>query len=303
MKRISLILMSALLLQIGYATCAAQDAPVEKRIGYKRPGLKLDIPDSNRMQVLTTQDETIMVGRIVDIGTDEVRFKTSFGEMTIPISEIREIRNVPASSVRGGQYWFPNPNATRLFFAPTGRMLKQGEGYFADYYLFFPTVTFGLTDRITFGCGMSIIPDVGVNEQLFYFTPKVGLISTGSLNVAAGALIVKVPEDADEASVGILYGVGTFGGPDASITAGIGYGYRDGDLTDRPFIMIGGEKRLSRRIAFVTENWIVPGTDPLVSGGFRFFGRKMSVDLGLMNMLGEDAVSPGVPYIDFVFKF
>ena len=302
MKRISSILMGALLLQIGYATCAAQDTPVAKRSGYERPGLKLDIPDSNRMQILTTQDGTTMIGRIADIGTDEIRFETSFGEMAISLSEIREIRNVPASSVREGQYWFPNPNATRLFFAPTGRMLKQGEGYFADYYLFFPTVTFGLTDRITFGCGMSIIPGA---DQLFYFTPKVGLISTESFNVAAGALIVKVPGDADDdnASVGILYGVGTFGGPDASVTAGIGYGYSGDDLADRPVFMIGGEKRLSRRIAFVTENWIVPGTDPLVSGGFRFFGRKMSVDLGLMNMLGEDAVSPGVPYIDFVFKF
>ena len=79
--------------------------------------------------------------------------------------------------------------------------------------------------------------------------------------------------------------------------------YSGDDLADRPVFMIGGEKRLSSRIALVTENWIVPGTNPLVSGGLRFFGRKMSVDFGLINMLGKDAVSPGVPYIDFVFKF
>ena len=51
------------------------------------------------------------------------------------------------------------------------------------------------------------------------------------------------------------------------------------------------------------ENWIVPRTDPVVSYGFRFFGQKMSVDLGLVNVLCKEAIFPGAPYIDFVFKF
>ena len=69
-------------------------------------------------------------------------------------------------------------------------------------------------------------------------------------------------------------------------------------------IMIGAEARLSRRTAFVTENWIIPGVDqPLISFGFRFFGEGLSVDLALINMIGEDTFFPGIPWLDFVFNF
>ena len=92
-----------------------------------------------------------------------------------------------------------------------------------------------------------------------------------------GALLVRIPKYEDDASqddpevAGILYGVTTFGQPDASLTAGLGYGFVGGDLADRPMVMIGGEKRLTRRMALVTENWIFPGIDePLISYGIRF---------------------------------
>lgn len=69
-------------------------------------------------------------------------------------------------------------------------------------------------------------------------------------------------------------------------------------------VMFGGEKRLSRRMAVVTENWILPGVDdPLISYGIRFMGEKLSVDLALVNTLGEHAIFPGIPYINFVVKF
>ena len=183
-------------------------------------------------------------------------------------------------------------------------MLKQGEGYFADYYVFFPCVTYGLTDRLTFGGGMSLFP--GGTEQLFYFTPKVGIVSSEFTNLAVGALIIKWPGDFDGPSVtsiGILYGVGTFGSPDASITVGLGYGYSGDNLAERPLVMIGGEKRLSKRTAFVTENWVYPGEDPLVSGGLRFFGDKLCVDLGLVAVLGTEDAGFAGPYIDFVVTF
>ena len=95
-----------------------------------------------------------------------------------------------------------------------------------------------------------------------------------------------------------------FGTTDKSFTIGIGYGFADGDLAEKPMIMVGGETRVSRRVALVTENWILPGVDnPLISYGVRFFGEKLSVDLALLNTLGEDSLFPGFPYLDFVFNF
>ena len=289
--------MAALLLQIGYATCTAY-AQVKTAVIQD-----LSIPDSTHVQILTTRDGSTNIGRIVEITANEIQFETGFGTIAIAISRIQEIKEVPASSIRDGQYWFPNPNATRLYFAPTARMLKQGEGYIADYWLFFPAITYGMTDHITIGAGMSLFPG---DEQMFYFTPKVGLRAAENLNLAAGALLVKLPawDDDDASTAGILYGVCTYGTSNGSITAGFGYGFVDGDVAEKPMIMIGGERRLSRRTAFVTENWIFPEVDqPIVSYGFRFFGEAISVDLALVTPLGEDATFPGIPFVDFVFNF
>ena len=272
---------------------------------------RLAIPDSTQIQVLETTDGSTNIGRIVEIGAEEIAFKTDLGIIHIPISKIKHIETVSAELIRKGEFWFPNPNITRLFFAPTARMLKQGKGYFSDYYIFFPGFAYGITDRFTLGGGLSIFPTVDMNDQLFFITPKFGLVQEKTFSFAMGTLLVRIPNYEDEdiqeddpEVAGILYGVTTFGQPDASLTAGLGYGFVEGDLADRPMVMIGGEKRLTRRTAFVTENWIFPGIDePLISYGIRFFGKRLSVDLGLINTIGEGTIFPGVPYIDFVVQF
>ncbi|UCG92905.1 MAG: hypothetical protein JSV97_04155 [candidate division WOR-3 bacterium] len=124
--------------------------------------------------------------------------------------------------------------------------------------------------------------------------------------LAAGALMVKFIsfDNGDTPIAGILYGVGTLGGSDSNITAGLGYGFVEWELADKPLLMLGGQTRLSRRMSFVTENWMVPGLDEsFISYGFRFFGETMSIDLGFINLLGDGTGFPGFPYIDFVVKF
>ena len=279
------------------AIYAQEDAEIKK---------SLKIPDSKHVQILTLKDGSNLIGRIIEVGEHEIEFKSDVGILAISIEKIKKITEVPESLIKKGKYWFPNPNATRLFFAPTARMLKKGEGYLADYYLFFPMVAYGITDNISLGGGMSIFPGGGLDKQMFYFTPKVGLKATENINFAAGALLVKIPDfdNDDSPLVGILYGVGTIGTPELSITAGLGYGFVGRDFAEKPMVMVGGEARLSRRLSFVTENWIFPGVDqPLISYGLRLFGEKLSVDLGLINTIGEDMIFPGLPYIDFVFNF
>ena len=88
------------------------------------------------------------------------------------------------------------------------------------------------------------------------------------------------------------------------MTCGIGYGMVDSKLANKPLIVLGGEKRLTRRIAFVTENWIIPGVDnALISYGVRFLTEKFTTDFAFLNTTGENAIFPGIPYIDFVYNF
>lgn len=269
----------------------------------------LKVADSAETQIITTRDGSELYGRIVAIVADTVEFETDFAKVSIAISNIETVRIVSTENIRDGRYWFPNPNCTRLYFAPTARMLKQGEGYFADYYLFFPSLTWGITDYISFGGGMSLFPGIGFGNQLFYFTPKVGVSAGKDVSFAIGALIASIPtegfdDDDDRSTLGIGYGVWTYGSPERSVTCGLGYGFSEGKLADKPMVMAGFDYRISRRSAFVSENWMIPGVDGiLISYGARFFGEGLSIDVAFVGRVGEKMVFPGVPLIDFVINF
>lgn len=270
---------------------------------------KLTIPDSTTIQVLKLSSGDQLVGKITAIRDNEIDFQANIGKVTIDIANIEEISETSLASIKNGQYWFPNPNATRLYFAPTARMLERGKGYFQNIYLFFNGFAVGITDNINIGGGMSIFPvDDFFSNNVFYITPKIGVKAHRNVHLAVGALFIFLPFDDEfetdnSNSAGILYSVGTFGSRDNSATAGIGFGFANGSFEKRPFLMLGGDFRLSRRTAFVTENWIIPGAEAgLISYGVRFFGEKISVDLSLLNST-SNGIFPGVPYVDFVVNF
>ncbi|MCE5252544.1 hypothetical protein LLG96_20265 [bacterium] len=255
---------------------------------------------------MTTADGSTHIGKITVISVSSVEFETAYGTLTIPLESIQRIQEVPGDSVRSGKYWFPNPNRTRLYFAPTGHMIKKGDGYFGVYEVFLPAFNYGVSDRVSLGGGMSVMPSGSLKKQVFYFTPKVRLHQSELFNIAAGALVMKFPDMDNEnvPLISVLYGVGTYGTPNHSITLGFGYGLEGGKFTDKPLVVLGGEQRLSRRTSFVTENWICPGIDNvLISYGIRFFGEEISVDLAFLNTTGKDMLFPGIPYVDFVYNF
>lgn len=259
---------------------------------------QLHVVDSTRVQVITLRDGSSLVGRVAALRGDTVDFQTSVGRIPIAIRDIREVKETEAGRMHSGEYWFPNPNETRLFFAPSGQMLKKGEGYFADYELFFPGVAYGVTDNISIGGGVSIFP-TGLDEQVYFVTPKVGMSFSDQIHVAAGLLLAGT----GGGNGGVGYGVGTLGDGDGSITFGLGWGFAGGDIESKPVVMLGGEKRVSRRIAIVTENYLLPiSEDNLVySFGVRFMGEKLTTDLALFNVSGSGTI--GLPYVDFVFRF
>ena len=269
----------------------------------------LTIPPANQTQILTLKDGSKVNGRITEVRDDEVDFETSVGPMTIPVDRIQKIETIASDRIKGGEVWFENPNQTRMYVGPTARMLEKGHGYFTDIYIFFPAAAYAITDNITVGGGMSIFPGLDLDEQLIYFTPKIGLNATEDFSLAVSGLVVFLPDWDDDlvdepSTVGVVFGVGTYGTADKSVTFGLGYGYAEDDFADKPAVILGGEYRISRRISLVTENWVLPAVDPpLLSYGVRFFGEGIAVDLALLNIADEDAIFPGIPFIDFVWNF
>jgi hypothetical protein len=298
MKKLALLGIVAFSLSLG-----AYDTASTEKI-YSSEQIK--IPDSQHIQFLSLKDGSTIIGRVIEIKENEIQFETEIGTMTIPILKIENIKEIPVSPTRKKEYWFPNPNTTRLFLGPTGRTLKKGNCYFSDVYLFFPLIAYGVTDYITISGGVSLFPGVG-GDQLLYLAPKVKLISTDKFNLSTGSLIIKPPSfgSDDTPLIGMLYGVGTYGTHDANATFGLGYGFVDKDFAEEPMLMLGGELRQSRNTAFVTENWFLPGMNsPLFSLGIRFFGRNLSVDLAFFTWIYDNEIFfPPIPYVDFVYNF
>jgi hypothetical protein len=280
-----------------------------------RGGDPESIPDSRRLaptpadsvEVLRTSDGSTLIGRITATSADRIELETDLGTMSILNDRIAEIRRVPRTAIRNGRYWFPDPNPTRLYLFPTGRMLPRGSGYFADYYIFFAAAGYALTDWFTLVGGVSLFPGVDPTEQLYYLAPKVRIASVGDFEAAVAAMVVNIPDfgdDDDTPLVGLIVPVVTYGRSDWGVTLGAGYGFADDEFADKPVVLVGLDKRLTRRTAFVSENWVLPGTDnPVVSYGVRFFGESLSVDLGFFNVISDDAIFPGLPFVAFAFSF
>lgn len=280
---------------------AQQPAPAAKTVVIR-------VPDSTQVQVIKLRNGSSIVGRVTDAGADTVRFATSGGQLSLARSEILEVREVATSAMRHGEVWPANPNATRLFFAPTGRMLAKGEGYFNDTYLFLVSVQGGISSRFNLGGGLSVLPLPDFTDNVLFITPKVGLVASPKFNLAIGGLAGFAGgfvDDPESGRFGIVYAVATAGSADASITFGTGLAYAGGQFADSPVAMLGAETRLGRRIAFITENYLVPNEDlsSVISYGLRFFGEKLSVDLAFWNAPGKDMLFPGIPYVAFAVKF
>ena len=61
---------------------------------------------------------------------------------------VRAGHPVAGAALHDGEYWPEDPSRTRLFFGPTGRMLRRNEIQFTDAYILFPSLQGGVA---TFG--------------------------------------------------------------------------------------------------------------------------------------------------------
>jgi hypothetical protein len=251
------------------------------------------------------RDGSVLIGRLVGEADATVTVQTEAG-LTVTLQRQQIASITPrAGRVVNGEMWPRDPNATRLFFAPTARAIPRGEGYFGVYELFFPFVSYGLTDRFTISAGTPIIPDV--IGEIFYFAPKFEVVRTPGASVAVGVLALVAPAEELDGSAGLIYGVGTLGSPDRSVTVGATVPFLatsdESEIGNEPVFMLGGELRTGLRTKLLSENYVLPSEGALVSGGLRFFGERLSADFGLGMAVGGTSASCCLPLLNFVYSF
>jgi hypothetical protein len=267
------------------------------------------LADTTVIHVVKLRDGSTVVGRITALSADSIRLRLTEGEVSLARSGVSEVRQVPASLMRNGQYWFENPHSTRLLFSSTAFPLEKGTGYYSNAWLFMHAFAVGVTDRFTLGGGATTIPGIAFTDNLFYLLPKYTVFHTERTNVALGALIGGFPfnDDVNEDVTvgGLLYAVGSTGSRESNVSLGVAWGYADDEVTSSPGFMLGGQGRVSRRVSLISENWFVPidgETEGVVSYGLRFLGENISADLAWVSPLGVDA-RIGFPWLGFAFKF
>ena len=266
-------------------------------------------PADRALVSIVLADGTQIQGTILQQDETHIHLTTSSGlEVKVPRVSIVSMRKIN-NSYSGG-FTRSDPNYSRLMFAPTGRPLRRGEGYWSNYYVFFPGVAYGLTERLSMTAGLSIFPGATLGNQVISLAPKIALYENSDFALSAGTLYMSF---AGEVGGGMAFLAASKGYPDKSFTIGLGLGYIDEndepvDFAAHPVILLGGSMRLSDGLALISENWIItgeglgPGEQPL-GIALRFFGRSLAVDLGAI-IVGE-ILTEGfpIPWLSCVYHF
>jgi len=254
-------------------------------------------------------DGTVLNGKLISETETEIEIQLeNVGHLTINRNKIKRLIPLEVSSEVKKSFWFKNPHATRLLFAPTAIPLKRGEGYYQNIYIVGNMFNYGVLDNLSIGGGFDFITMFSTMDDEWHpmlnFNIKSGFQVADNFHAGAGVIYITMP---GEFSAGIAYGLGTVGSYNSNLTLGLGWGFVDETFEEKPFIMIGGMARVSEKLWFVSENWVAPVNDNkyylVVSYGIRFAAHRIAVDLAFINNKDiAEGILIGIPFVDFVIK-
>jgi len=253
--------------------------------------------DTVAVVALHLSDGSDLTGRVVAADDTSLTLLTFAGaRVTVPRRSIVSWR--PQSGrVTAKGFQRSDPNTSRLFFAPTARTLPQGSGYFTDYYVVFPSVGVGISDRVMVSGGFSIVPG---SDQAVYVAGKVGVVRQPAAAVAFGAFWATVPNES-QASLGMVYAVTTLGSEDHAVTLMAGVPFVTDDVATQPLFIIGGETRIGGGTKLMAEVWKLPEENDVPAlFGVRWFGSRLAVGFGLVYVFPNSIDGwPFIPWVDF----
>ena len=249
-----------------------------------------------------------ITGKIMSQSATEIVVSTSsMGTVTLQKLNISEA--VMLSNLDSAKGWFPNPNSSKYLLGNSAIPQEKGSGYYQNTWVFFSAFNYAFTDFLSVTGGFEIFSLLagGDGVYAYYLNPKVSFEVADNLYLGANVLYANtIKTTADFGGLGTLNAFGTYGNENNNISLGVGWGFVDGEMASKPVISISGMIRASKRIAFVSENWLIPVDDyyGIFSYGIRFLGDNTSIDLAFIN--NPDIASEiviGIPFLDFVINF
>ena len=267
-----------------------------------------ELTDSTSLWVIDTEDGNTFMGKIVSEDSMQIMMLTDFyGAIQIPISQIKNKKELKQTDLVEGEHWFSNPHATRYFFGTNGYGLRKGEAYYQNTWILFNQINYGITNHISLGGG--IVPlflFAGAPTPVF-ITPKVTVpIVKDKVNLGAGVLYAYVL--GEEFGFGITYAAITFGNRDNNLTLGGGWAFADSEWANSPTLTLSGMTRVGRKTYLVTENYYIGLSEDsslgIISLGGRSVQKKLAVDYGLFFPVGADIGSfIAIPWLGIAVPF
>ncbi len=270
--------------------------------------------------VVRLKDGAIITGKILSKDENETIVQTkNLGNLKIKSEKIRTIEPIDGTIAKTGKVWFKNPTYALYYLGPTALCPKKGDGYYHNYYGLGNEFSYAFSEHATVGGGLTGPLGVYLSAK---FTTSVNEYAHVGGGVFIGNSIFPIVHGANFA-VGMGYCTFTAGNYDHNITISACYGFVNSDseteMMHQPLMQFAGTYRVGRKIALVTENWMVSvkndpfgrgiHTDyhyePFLSYGVRILNKRGSFDIGFLNTpaLWENDFVVGMPYIGFVTRF
>jgi hypothetical protein len=243
-----------------------------------------NFPDSTRTFKIETADGNIFVGFIVNEDSSSLVINTeSLGEVKIPQHNIKSKTELKDVKKVGDEFWLPNPQSSRYFWAPNGYGLENKSSYYQNIWVFYNQYSVGLSDNFSLGAGMFPLFLFGAPTPV-WIVPKLSIpVIENKLNIGTGAFLGTVLGE-QVGAFGLLYGTATYGSRDKNMSLGLAYGFADGEWLNIPIINVSCLVRTGPKGYFISENYVIPFDGEVVvlaSFGGRSIIRNIGLDYSL----------------------
>lgn len=243
------------------------------------------VTDTTSVWQISTIDDNEYTGYILSETAEAIELKTgTIGIITIPISQVKKREQLISDASTNFLLWPENPMASRYFWANSGFNIKKGDGYYQNTWVLFNHAQFGIADNFSLGVGMMPLFLFAGAPTPLWISPKVTFPIQEKVHLGVGVLGgTLLGRDVDVVGFGFAYGNATFGSTSTNISAGLGYGFADGEFADRPTLSLAGMFRTGKRGYIITENYYIDtGFDDVLflSLGGRYVGKKIILDYG-----------------------
>lgn len=260
------------------------------------------------------KDGSVVTGKIVSITDSEIVIQSgTIGEVRLKKENIKTMAPILSIDEKKSGIWFANPNPSRYLLGTSAIPMEKNTGYYQNTWIFFNSFNYSFTNNLSISAGFEIFSLLakGDGPFAFYIAPKASFKVAENFYAGGSILYANTIKTVDEfGGLGTFNAFATYGNNNNNITGSLGWGWADGNFSSNPLITISGMVRVSKRIALVSENWLVPdagsngGSYGIFSYGIRFLGEKTSIDLAFLNNKDiADGLAIGIPWLDFVINF